>query len=238
MTDLALTTAEAMPSTFIATTPAQMQVQQDAMIAWTDKRIEEEKHEISDLERTLSEAQRVGMALAGWRTRLRLARAKMTFYRKVKVALLKGYYIVPPFPVQLFAIRTERMGPRWQSSSYRQDFEAKPTRLAEGKGEWVSPFPKVEKVTRIATDATGKRTDDSYWRPERWLGVDFPFKVVKPEIITAVAGAMEGLLFDALGIAPQYRSADPIVIGQIIPPHRPHDPMCFFVAWWMDLEKL
>lgn len=228
------------PSTFIATTPAQMQEAQAGMILWCDARIETQKHDIADLERTISEAQRVSISTAAWKTRLATARAKMTFYRKVKAALLKGYYIVPPFPVQLFAIRVEASRRvRGRVSTYSRQWEQDPKALEEGIGEWKSPF-----ATQAYTEASvddgkgGKKIIHHYW-PDGWAaGVDFPFKMVKPEIIAAVRGAMESKIFDALGVLPTYKTPDPIVLGQIIPPHRKNDPLMFFVAWWMDPKDL
>lgn len=228
-----------MTSAFIATTPADMQRAQDGMIAWCDKRIEEEKNDIADLERTIAEAQRASINDKAWKRRLSLSRAKITFYRKTKGALLKGFYIVPPFPVQLFAIRTHaHRPPRGDYKSYQHDAEQKPMSLPEGEGDWQSPFPKVESRTWKEPNQAGQLVDKTYWRSEYWLGVDFPFKLVKPEIIAAVRGAIEDKLFDALGVLPRFRSADPIVVGQIIPPHRKHDPLNFFVAWWLDPREL
>lgn len=225
---------------FIATTPAQMESAQKNMILWCDKRLEREKIEIADLERTIAEAQKVGLKDGAWKRRLTLSRAKMTFYRKVKLALMKGYYIVPPFPVQLFAIRTAAFGPRHKAVDHQwsSDFEQKAQKLPEGEGEWFSPFPTKESITYQVRNKEGQLVPKTYWRPGDFEDVDFPFKMVKPEIIAAVGKALGDKVFDALGVLPQYKTPDPIVIGQLIPPHRPNDPLSFFIAWWMDPEFL
>ncbi len=224
---------------FVATTPAQMEVAQHQMTIWCDQRIEQEKLEIADLERTIAEAQKAGMRDQAWKRRLGLSRAKITFYRKVKGALLRGYYIVPPFPVQLFAIRTKKQFPESEveAVSWSSDFMQKAQRLPEGEGQWRSPFPTKESDSYEETK-DGKTVTVTEWFAGQWKEVDFPFKVVKPEVVAAVGKALQEKLFDALGVLPQYQSPDPIVIGQIIPPHRPNDPLTFFVAWWMDPKDL
>lgn len=231
---------------FVATTPAQMEIAQRDMIRWCGERLEREKLELADLERTIAEAQKAGMNVAAWKRRLSMSRAKMIFYRKVKGALMKGYYIVPPFDVQLFAIRTERGYTKGHRQDYRSDFEQRGQILAEGEGEWRNPWPQVRTGTEakrdansnIVKDQSGKAVMQRWWAAGNWRDVDFPFKFVKPEVIAAVRGALESKIFDALGVLPKYRNPDPIVVGQIFPPHKPYEPLTFFVAWWMDPKDL
>jgi hypothetical protein len=237
MTDLVATKQN---YSFIATTPAQMETAQRDMIRWCDDRLEREKVEIADLERTIAEAQKAGIKDQAWRRRLSMSRAKMTFYRKIKSALLQGYYIVPPFPVQLFAIRTNKEYPESgvERNSWSSDFLQKPQRLPEGEGDYRNPFPEKASDTYQDADKDGKAITVTEWFAGQWKDVDFPFKMVKPEVIAAVGKALQEKIFDALGVLPQYKTPDPIVIGQIIPPHRPNDPLAFFVAWWMDPKDL
>jgi hypothetical protein len=54
----------------------------------------------------------------------------------------------------------------------------------------------------------------------------------------AVRGAMDKLIFDALGIAPSFRAVDPIIVGQIYRPDAYHESISFFVAWWLDEADL
>lgn len=228
------------PASFIATTPAQMQEAQGAMIQWCDQRVEDQKVEIAELERTIGEAQRVSMNVVTWKGRLALARRKMTFYRKVKAALLKGFYIVPPFPVKIFAIRVgSETEPQNTVSKHRWDIDRaqKGKSLEGGEGRWVNPIPEINTWTESDTK-DGKIVTERYFEPGNWRDVNFPFKMVKPEIIAAVRGAMEDKIFDTLGVLPEYKTPDPIVMGQIIPPHRKNDPLCFFIAWWMDPKDL
>ncbi len=237
MTDIAIVPGQV---SFLATTPAQMEASQYNMIVWCDQRIEREKLEIADLERTIAEAQKAGLKDGAWKRRLTMARGKMTFYRKVKGALLQGYYIVPPFPVQNFAIRT-KAEPRTdevREKSWHSDFIQKGQKLPEGEGEWRNPFPVKFSETYQTTDKDGKAVQKTDWYAGEWDALDFPFKMVKPEIIAAVGKALQEKIFDTLGVLPTYKTPDPIVVGQIIPPHRPHDPLTFFVAWWMDPTDL
>lgn len=75
--------------------------------------------------------------------------------------------------------------------------------------------------------------ENSDWRDE----IDMPVRAMKPVLIEAVGKALELKIFDALGIAPAYRAADPIIAGQI---RRPDNKgvITFFVAWWLDEQDL
>jgi hypothetical protein len=225
---------------FMATTPAAMETAQIKMVEWCDVRLETEKQSLAELERTIAEAQNAGMKTHSWKAMMAKSRAKMMFYRKVKSALMQGYYIVPPFPVQDFAIRTNAAAPRGTETTHHwnTDFKQKAKRLEEGEGDWYSPFPEVRQQDRKSADKEGKQISTRYFWPEKFEAVDFPFKMVKPEIIAVVGRAMQQKIFDSLGILPHYKTPDPLVVGQLIPPHRPHDPLTFFVAWWMDPTDL
>lgn len=224
---------------FVATTPEQMQLAQKDMIRWCDERLEREKLELADLERTIAEVQKAGMKDHSWKRRLGLSRTKMTFYRKIKSALLAGYYIMPPLDHQLFAVRTKLNLPRGGFKNFNSDFEQKGERLPEGEGEWYSNWPGVNTHVFPEKDkATGNIVDKRYWRPEFWKDVDFPFKLVKPEVIAAVGKALQEKIFDSLGVLPKYKNPDPIVVGNIGIPGQRYSSLTFFVAWWMDLEKL
>lgn len=225
-----------------ALSPAGMEVAQQNLIALCDQKVEAEKLEIADLERTIAEAQKVGLNDAAWKRRLGKARAKMMFYRKVKGALLQGFYIVPPFPVQHFAIRTKRDWPKRRhtptTSHWSSDFVQEAQRLDVGEGEYRNPFPVKESHSVSVQKPDGKVVAEVRWNAGEWDHLEFPFKLVKPEVIAAVGKALTAKIFDALGVLPNYKTPDPLVIGQIFPPHRPHDPVCFFVAWWMDPKDL
>ena len=70
-----------------------------------------------------------------------------------------------------------------------------------------------------------------------WEELELPVRAMKPEIIDAIDQAQQLRIFDALGIAPNYRSADPVICGQI---RRPEGPgvLTFFIAWWLDESDL
>ena len=45
-----------------------------------------------------------------WRRELSKQKGRVEFYRKIEMALEAGYYIVPPYPLDIFfAIRTQRI---------------------------------------------------------------------------------------------------------------------------------
>lgn len=218
----------------IALNPQQMQEAQATTIAWADQRIIEANEE-------LREAQQVQQALSGASLRrtqasslITKARARLRFYEKVKAALAAGYYIVPPFPIQLFAIRRDDEAPSKERGERRWQKGFEPQALPIGEGRYVDPF-----MPRLHIDNV-KRSDGTevaiYENDAAWKDVTLPVRALKPQIITEVGRALEQKIFDALGIAPAYRAADPIIIGDIKRPNG--TSLSFFVAWWLDQEDL
>lgn len=64
-------------------------------------------------------------------------------------------------------------------------------------------------------------------------GVKLSTFIMAAQRLAPASQALELKIFDALGIAPAYRAADPIIAGQI---RRPDGKgvLTFFVAWWLD----
>lgn len=218
--------------------PAEMQQAQSSLILWSDAKAVGVQAEIAECREQLAIARKNGWQTAAWERQLKRAGKRYQFYRKLKAALEAGYYIVPPFPVQLFAIRTNRHTPdRKTSSSVWSNHEQGARLLPPGDGRYVSPIPEQWQRDTSYTNKDGKRIEQKEYYAHAFEGVDFPFKLAKPQVLSETARAMALKVFDQMGILPAYRAADPIIVGQIKHPEG-KTAVTFFVAWWLDTRDL
>ena len=224
----------------VAGTPAEMQQAQNDLIQWADSRIEHERIEMADAQENLDIARKAKWRVAPWQRRLKQHKNKITFYEKIKAALKDGYYIVPPFPVQVFAVRTDQKKPRHQTSTSQwTTFEQSPRKLPQGQGRYVNPVPEVWRTTDTFTKKDGTEGEKTTYWPKEFTEADFPFKTVKPQILKATSKAMGEMLFDQIGILPRWQAGgDPIVVGQILHPQSSKPPVTFFISWWLDTTDL
>src|SRR5579871_752465 len=96
--------------TMVADSPAAMVTAQNNLILWCEQKIavcDYERHEATG---NAARAKQEGWSgeEKRWKRVAGRERMKIEFYSKVKLALEAGYYIVPPFDGQVFAIRTKR----------------------------------------------------------------------------------------------------------------------------------
>lgn len=223
----------------VAGTPAEMEQAQAELIAWADSKIAAEQAELAEAQENLDIAKRNKWRVEPWRRQVRKRAQNITFYGKVRAALEAGYCIVPPFPVEVFAIRTKKRRPRGRTTKYRHEtFRQTAEKLPEGQGKWVSPLPKIWQHYHAWTDGQGEQQECYTYNPRDFQEVDFPFTVAKPQILEATAAAMKSAIFDQLGVLPRYSCGDPIVVGQILRPGQYKEPVTFFVAWWLDTADL
>lgn len=240
MKTLPSTAAPASDFIVFANSPTEMAQAQKAMIAWCDERLAIEASNLEDASVNRDATAASGFSSHGWVTQVKTIERKMEFYEKVKAALQAGYYIVPPFPIDIFAIRTTAKTPRggWTTRNWRTAHEQSAQVLAAGEGRYVSPDPLLETDTFEESDGKGGTRWVKNWRTSEFTEVDFPFALARGEIMQATAGAMAAKVFDRIGVLPATRAADPIVCGQILMPHRRRAPLTFFVAWWLDTRTL
>lgn len=223
----------------IATTPAQMEVAQKELVDWCDARIAYERGELWTATENYEIARKAKWRARPWQTQCRKHRNQITYYEKIKAAVTEGYYIVPPFPVDIFAIRTGKAAPKpdYHVGHSSPAFVQAPQILPQGRGEYVSDRPEITSLQIVKKDGT--RTAE-HW-PEELRPVDFPMTLVRPEVIDATQKAMAAKIFDQMGILPSRRGrrpADPIVVGQILNPAKRDKPVTFFVAWWLNTDDL
>lgn len=227
----------------IATTPGAMVDAQKRLTGWIDRKLQEIEEERQEAEALLVQLRLARAATTHADKLLNAIYRRARFYDKVRAALERGYYIIPPFDCQVFAIRTDREQPPAEVDNARQKWNHPSVpRVPVGEGRYVAPIP-----TR-SLDHEVKRPDktnpnnppliEKFYSNDEWREVEFPVRAMKPELIEAATAAMDTRIFDALAIAPPYRSSDPILVGQIRHWKSNRSPLTFFVAWWLDYEDL
>lgn len=241
-TEIAITTNPVIAHdlTLIADTPADMIHAQAGLVLWCETKIAlcdaERLEAVGNSER--AKAAKWSGEEKRWKRVASRMRAKIEFYTKVKAALAAGYYIVPPFPGRVFAIRTDRSWPRHRTLGRGYDHEQKEETLPLGRGEYVNPFPEVLEHTDRHKDGAGKDVVNHWTTPGRFMPLEFPFGLVRPEILDAANRAMAIKAFDRLSVMPEHRRPDHIVMGDINIPHKPGERVSFFVAWWLNTALL
>lgn len=245
MNDLALTDVLPTDFTVIATTPAGMIEAQKSLIVWADRKIEAIRLESLDATEQLEIAVQRKWKTDAWRRQVAKHQARIEFYEKIKAALQAGYYIVPPFPIDVFAIRVNRATPKAMDGTYRNNHDQKAQVLAIGEGQYVDPTPVTESYTDQEPDGKGGSKSVTHYYATEYTKADFPFKLARAEIRDATQAAMALGIFDRMGVLPRTRSPDPLVCGEIIVPGQPsyfseesRKAVTFFVAWWLDTKTL
>jgi hypothetical protein len=238
---------EDMPADFtvIATTPAGMIEAQKSLIVWADRKIESIRVESREAIEQLAIAVQRKWKTDAWRRQVAKYERRIEFYEKIKAALNAGYYIVPPFPIDVFAIRTKRETPKAKDSEYHNNHDQDAQILPVGEGRYVSPVPVTESYADTKTLSDGKTKEITRHFASEFADVDFPFKLARSEIRDATNAAMAMGIFDRIGVLPRTRAPDPLVCGQIIVPNQPSyysgdslKCVTFFVAWWLDTKTL
>ena len=233
-----------MDFTVIATSPKDMEAGQRSLILWAARKIQAIKKEISEAAEQLKLHEEKKWNTKGWRSEIAKKERRAEFYRKIKMALEAGYYIVPPFPVDIFAIRTSKEFPKRMDSTNNDNHDQPALILPVGEGRYVDPKPVRHSYGDEEKQRDGTMRSVTYYYATEFKDADFPFKLARAEIREATDKAMSLSIFDQFGVLPRVRKPDPIVCGQILVPDRPYyrfhqrDAITFFVAWWLDTRTL
>lgn len=233
--------------TIVARNPAEMVEAQKTMIAWAESKIRSEVALADEAAAQFDLAKKHKWKISGWRKRLNLSQQRIVFYDKIKKALEAGYYIVPPFPIDLFAVRVNRRSPRWTTSDSKF-IPAPAGMLPAGEGHYVGAYTDVgvNNIYERKPDGTADYNNiaQTWYQARDFQEVDFPFKLAKVEVLEETAKAFALKIFDQFGVLPKSPTPtvrvrkDPIVCGQILAPHKNREPITFFVAWWLDTKTL
>lgn len=216
--------------------PDQMKQAQNDLISWCETKVKSLTSEIEELTESIRHASAQKWATSPLKRQQAKVEKRILFFDKIKQALLAGYVIVPNFPVQLFAIRTNKDSPlKMFSSSRWGDKKQEAMELPIGQGEYQNPFPVVERETY--------KDGDKEWHSSQatdWAEMEFPITMIKPEIIEATNKAMALEVFDQFGVLPATRNEDPIIVAQIINKSTGyrHKTVSFMIAWHFDTKVL
>lgn len=220
-----------------ATHPAELEAAQQGLIEWARAKEREAKEDLTDCRANLQIARKSKWSIAPWQRRVSKAGKILLTYKKVRMALEAGYYIIPPMPFTAFAIRTGRKTPdRKQGEWWGSDRSQNPQHLEPGDGRYVSAQPLERSSSYPSKDRDGNPiTKETYWA-YAFDDVQFPVTVVKPAVLEATNRAMARQLFDEVGLLERQGCGDPIVAARVLRPGK--EPITFFVAWWLDTRDL
>lgn len=218
----------------LARNPDEMRVAQQGLINWFEHKIAAEKAQLAECEENLATAKRMKVRTQGWARQVSLSRNRVRFYEKGLEALHEGYCIIPDFPIQLIAVRTSKPGPPRQANpAWRGAPDVQAEHLPQGEGKYVSPEPY----------SYAWETGDppkTFVRASAFREVDFPFKLVKPQILKDLDAAMRAKLFDEIGVLPgRVRNPDPVLVGRINRKEAGREvSLSFLISWWIDSRTL
>lgn len=216
--------------------PQDMVVAQQQLIAWVTNKIAIEKADVFELREAADHAKKNKWKSGTFESQHRKAVKRWEYYEKIKAALEAGYYIVPNFPISMFAIKTSRRNVKYLTSTHwRENFQQQASEIPQGEGDYKNPFPVVHQ--RRSTSSDGK-SETTYY-PESWDQIEFPVSMAKPVIMEATSRAMALKIFDKIGIMPAAAKEDPVIIGQIFRKSgRSTRTVSFMIAWHLNTNVL
>lgn len=231
----------------VALNPSQLQQSQKQLIGWCETKMAAVAVEVEEFRTNLDIAKKAKWNTARPKAHLRYAEGRLLFYQKIRNALEAGFYIVPNFPCDIFAIRTGSLGPEgiticktenYQSRYVPNDY--KPDLMESGIGDYVNPEPAY-KNSSLPVVIDGKEKHRNELELHGWKDVDFPFVLAKAEVLTATQQAMALKIFDEMGVYPNTKKSDPLVLGIIKAPAKNRfnqKQVTFLVAWFLDTDTL
>jgi len=228
-----------------ATTPDEMLHANAALIRWCEQKINSLKVDHIELDEACKHAKEKKWKSATLKRHADLAKKRVDFYEKVKAALEAGFYIVPNFPVNLFAIRTNKTSPlkAWTTCSHNykpsETHRQHAQQLSAGEGQYKDPNPAA-----YVWESGKTQQGTSIWHSGNleWDQMEFPLSMSKPVIMEATSRAMALKIFDEFGILEQGRTGDPLIVGRMIDPRSTSKlwprHLTFIVAWHLNTKTI
>lgn len=231
-----------------AQTPIEMVQCHEAMIRWCENKISLVKNEARELKEAFEHAVKRKWKSATLKRHTALAEKRVTFYEKILEAFKAGYYIVPNFPVTLFAIRTKAQSPKSEYCllkwSGQHNFQQEAQVLAQGEGEYQNPNPIIRTgPAQEIQESGGTVTKQPFWA-DKWDDMEFPANMARLHVMEAATRAMALKVFDEVGFLPEdhKRNPDPVLVGRIIDPrpqyYGPKRRISFMIGWHIDTRTL
>jgi hypothetical protein len=249
-------TEEAVPETVpnepkdlvvVATNATQMAVAQKNLVVWAEEKVNALIAERDEQQQNLDIAKKRKWRITPFQRLVTRLGARVEFYEKIKAALEAGYTIVPNFAeIDVFAMRTTRQRPRVNSVTSDPLWTTQPqnqttNRPALGEGRFVNTEAITARRYHVKRDDKGLETKQVTLWASSFSAVDFPFRLVKPEILEQTAQAMERLCFDDVGILPhrKQRRGDPMILGRIhLKEGASTKTVSFLITWFVDTRAL
>lgn len=226
----------------VARNPQEMAAAQADLAIWLQNKVASMDREISEVSTALAVAKANKWATSALANQVARGNQRKKFYEKTLLAVQLGYTIVPNFPIDVFAIRTNKESPKWQHNESQwtpQVSNEKAQLLPAGTGRYQGETPLVYRGSNDTTDKDGKKKTVNWIETAAFADVEFPVMAARVEVMDATAQAMTAKLFDSIGICPQSRKGDPLIIGRIIEAHRfGAKEVSFLIAWHLDLRTL
>lgn len=232
----------------VARNPNEMALAKSNLELWLKEKIGQCDQEASELFEATEVARTNGWRFDTLNRHANLARRRGEFYRKVAAAVDAGYTIVPNFPIDCFAVRVKRESPRPEraTSTYSRDHAMRNARdvvpqiLPAGEGKYVSPSPTGRVGEYQDKQKDGKEITKYFFNVTDFTDIQFPIEAARPEVMDATAEAMALRVFEQIGICPQSRKGDPLIIGQVLGPKVgfTQKQVSFLIAWHLDLRTL
>jgi hypothetical protein len=234
-----------MEDRLVAVTSKGMQEARCGMISWLASRIEDEENLISDIRENIEIAKKSKWRMGPFRGQLNRREKELIWYQKVKEAIDQGFTLVPNFPCEIIAIRTDKKSPLalCTDSTYRTNnvLDENCSELPIGKGEYVSPAQRVRN-SYYEDEQDGKIVKHYTQEAIEFQDPSFPFIIAKPKLLSATQEAMALRLFDEIAAFPgsKRRRGDPVVLGRLI--HRKAaysiTIATFLIGWYVNLKDL
>ena len=242
--------------TVIAKNPVEMAASQAAMIQRIELRIERETTELKLAQENLEHSKKLKIKTAGWVRLVSRHKGFITYYEKALLALKQGYFVIPDLPIHIVAVRTDKYRPTHKKveSCGMQVKDEPPALLPAGEGHYVDPEVIVARNEYEEALEGGKSKTVRTVTAVDLAVPDFPFKAVRPQVLSELHAAQRLKLFDAIGVYPKnVRSSkrDPMLIGVIttqrermgwqrqLPDLRSGQRrLSFLLKWWLDLDSL
>jgi hypothetical protein len=226
----------------IATNPQEMVLAQQNLLVHCETLAKEKTDLAVELRQNFDIAKKNKWNTKGIKKAYDVALKTAIYYNKIKSAVKAGYYIVPNMPIDVFAVRVKKRNPTGRTIRTYENANQSAQLLAEGEGRYVSDAPLGQHTTR--KDTTNGR-DLEYFTITDYDDISFPVTLVRPQVMDATAQAVALKIFDQIGIAPQTRKGDPMIIGQILKPgtsdwnvYGRKKAVSFLIAWFLDTDVL
>lgn len=220
-----------------ATLPNEMMVAQNHLIQWCDGKMASLRLECDELKAAYEHAKKNKWKFSVLQSQYNKSVKKVSYYEKIKAALEAGYVIIPNFPVDMFAIRTDKGKPKKYLNTYWNENGRNVQEVSDMAltvGEYKNPRPTI--LSQKIDDKTSQ-----YWAEDWKDEIDFPLNMAKPLIMQATSNAMALKIFDRFGVMPSTRrDDDPVIIGQILNKRGPFQTkiVSFMIAWHLNTNVL